>query len=244
MTAMGELANSVGAILSRVERRSEVAAQNISNATTPGYRRVLSFDSLIGTNTTRSLDEISPDRSIGTQTTIDLTQGQLQTTGNQFDLALSGDGFFVVRSPEGEVLFTRAGQFQRDGEGHLVTGRGFVLQRAGGGDLTVDVGDVQILGDGTVIQGEDSAGRVGVVTVGDPTVLSYTDNGLYTAPDSAVRPKHDVSITQGALEASNVSLGVEMISLMEAMRQAQAGQRVMQTYNDMLGHSITTFGQV
>lgn len=231
---MGAYLESVGDILSRVERRVEVAAQNISNTSTPGYKRAVSFESLVA----------APDGTpSGLTMAIDFAQGQPQTTGNSNDLAISGSGVFAVRTKDGDVLYTRQGQFQRDAEGHLITAQGAVLQQRGGGDLDLKPGDFKVLSDGTVIQAGDPIGQIGLVALSDPMAVRLTDTGLYSAPEATVSQMETASVRQGALEASNVNMGPEMMAIMAALRQAQSGQQLMNTYDDLMGRAISTFGQ-
>ena len=243
---MGAFVDSVGDILSRVERRVEVSSQNISNLSTPGYKRAVSFESVLDPQGA-SVDGYDTASNIGADTdvkvAVDTTAGQQMNTGNPGDLAILGAGFFSVKATSGSLLYTRQGQFQRDASGHLVNAQGCVLQQIGGGDLVLKSGDFQVLNDGTVLQSGEAVGRIAIVDLSDPSAMSYAEDGLYSAPDQAASVMSDPSISQGALEASNVSLGAEMISIMAAMREAQSGQRLMSVYDDLMGRAISTFGQ-
>ncbi len=236
---MGAFLESVGDILSRVEGRVEIAAQNISNSATPGYKRQISFESLIGAPDTDALTGLVQ----GPSQAIDFASGQLQDTGNPNDLAISGTGFFTVRTPGGETLYTRQGQFRRDEDGHLITANGAVVQQRGGGDLALKPGDFKVLDDGTVVQSGEPVGRIGIVDFVDAKAVRLSQDGLYSAPDATVTALDTASVRQGALETSNVALGVEMMTIMAALRQAQSGQHLMNTYDDLMGRAITTFGQ-
>lgn len=238
---MGDFSDSVSVILSRVERRVEVAAQNISNLSTPGYKRAVGFESILDTPADETVG-LSAAAS-GFQLAVDVTPGELQNTGNPGDLAIVGAGFFSVRTHEGHLLYTRQGQFRRDADGYLVNTQGGILQQQGGGDLVLASGGFTVLGDGTVLQAGEAAGRVAVVTLSDPSAVRYDENGLYSAPQDTALPMDAPSLAQGALEASNVSTGAEMITMMAALREAQSGQRLMGIYDDLLGRAITTFGQ-
>ncbi len=241
---MGDLADIAGSILARVERRVEVASQNIANVSTPGYKRAISFERLLSPQ-----DDVSfnlPADAIRTSLAglaIDTAPGQAQNTGNPDDLAILGAGFFSVRSGDGALLYTRQGQFHRDAFGHLVNAQGGVLQQAGGGDLVLGPGDFKVLGDGTVLQSGDAVARIAVATLSSPEAIAYTTDGLYTAPEGTASAMDIPEVAQGVLEASNVSLGSEMITMMAALREAQSGQRVMSVYDDLMGRAITTFGQ-
>lgn len=172
---------------------------------------------------------------------VDFTAGKMQNTGNSLDLALSGRGFFIVRS--GDVTqYTRAGAFSRDADGHLVTPGGAVLQ-ANGGDLTVGMGPLNILADGTILQDGQPADRLAIADFADPHVLQPSGAGTFTAPDGAAREAASPQIRQGVLETSNVSTADEMLSVMSALRSAEAGQRAVQVYDDLMGRAITAFGQ-
>jgi flagellar basal-body rod protein FlgG len=240
---MGAFLDSVGGILSRVERRVEVAAQNISNATTPGYKRAISFESLAGAPDIDALADEASRFGATPAMTIDFASGQLQDTGHATDLAISGGGFFTVRTAGGETLYTRQGQFRRDGEGHLIAAGGAVLQQRGGGDLALKPGDFKVLDDGTVVQAGEPVGRIGIVDFVDAKAVRLSGDGLYSAPDATVTGLDTASVRQGALETSNVALGSEMMTIMAALRQAQSGQHLMNTYDDLIGRAITTFGQ-
>jgi len=243
---MGAFLDSVGDILSRVERRVEVAAQNISNSATPGYKRTLSFESLVAAPDIEALtdgESLMGGLPQAASLAVDLASGQMQNTGNPTDLAVSGAGFFTVRTAGGEVLYTRQGQFHRDESGHLLTAQGAVLQQRGGGDLMLKPGDFKVLDDGTVIQSAEPVGRIAVADFSDAKSVTLAEDGLYSAPDAAVAADDAAGVRQGALEASNVALGAEMMTIMSALRQAQSGQHLMNTYDDLMGRAITTFGQ-
>lgn len=243
---MGDFAEIAGCILSRVERRVEAASQNIANVSTPGYKRAVSFETLLNPNAVDGGENDPVDMwtaSFAPRLAIDTTPGKPQNTGNPGDLALVGAGFFGVRSQDGALLYTRQGQFHRDAFGHQVNAQGGVLQQSGGGDLVLSPGDFKVLEDGTVLQAGDPVARVAVFNLSRPDAIAYSQDGLYTAPDETVSALEMPSLTQGALEASNVSLGTEMITMMAALREAQSGQRVMSVYDDLMGRAITTFGQ-
>ena len=242
--SMGAYLDSVGDILSRVEKRVEVAAQNLSNATTPGYKRAISFESLVAIQGAgKSGEGALGGTALGPSLTFDFTPGKSENTHNPNDLAISGSGFFTVKTTDGQVLYTRQGQFQRNAEGQLVTPQGDVVQESGGGDLALKPGAFTVQSDGTVIQAGEPVGRLGIVDLSDATAVRLTADGLYSAPDSAVTDMDSATVRQGALEASNVSLGPEMLTIMAALRQAQSGQQLMNTYDDLMGKVISTFGQ-
>lgn len=224
-----------GAILSRATQCVEVSAQNVANATTPGYKARRQFAELLAS------DASSPVLNApASNTHIDFSPGQLQNTGNSFDLALSGPGFFVVHSENG-TFYTRNGQFSKDADGRLVTPEGMALQSLSG-DLLVHSGNPKILSDGTVLDGNEPVGRLAVVNFADVTAIHSAGAGVFTASNDAAQPANP-QVRQGMLEASNVSTADEMIATMAALRGAQSGQHVVQVYDDLMGRALTAFGQ-
>jgi flagellar basal-body rod protein FlgF len=223
-------------ILARCFQRAEVSAQNLSNMTTPGYK-ALRWSALVSA----SPNESSASNVPNTGTAIDFSEGHLQETGNPLDMALSGAGFFVVRSDQG-VFYTRDGQFTRGPDGTLRSANGMILQSASGGDLALAGGNPQILEDGTVLEAGQPVAQVGTVDIADTSALRPLDGGVFAAPQAAVSPSH-VQIRQGMIETSNVSTAGEMIAIMAALRGAESGQKLMQVYDDVMGRAVSIFGQ-
>lgn len=229
---MSGLVDIASGILAQSEGRAEVSAQNLSNTTTYGYKRRVSFSSLM-----------SPmAQSPASSTSIDFTPGKLVDTHNPYDLAIAGDGFFCVRGPDG-MLYTRQGQFRREADGRVVTTQGYALQTRDGGDLTVKGDHFQVMEDGAVLDGGQPAGRLAIVDATDRRVATPTEGGMFSAPASAMVTLDSASVRQGVLEASNVSTGEEMVNIMEALRRAETGQRLVGVYDDLMGRVLNSFGQ-
>jgi len=228
-----------GIIIAQATQRVESAAQNMANMTTPGYKARLRFQGLVDNSQAGLVT--APSASQDDVSAIDFTAGKLQHTGNPLDLAISGAGFFTVRTEDG-ILYTRSGQFSRDAEGRLITPDGAVLQSSGG-DVQVDGGNISILPDGTVQQNGQPVTQLAIAVFDDPRVLKPVGAGLFSAPSGAARDAAGQQIRQGMLEASNVTTASEMVSLMAGLRSAETGQRVVQIYDDLMGRALTAFGQ-
>lgn len=220
---MPDLVAAASAILTQSERRVEIVGQNIANATTPAYKRRIPFVQMLN----------GVDGSQGTDSTvtpvIDNRPGKLVVTNNPFDLALTGPGVFALRDASG-LRFSRQGRFSRNAEGQLVDTLGGVLQLASGGDVTVTSNDFEVRMDGSIVQKGEARGRIAVYAA----VEGVTDGPAEPALAPGVR--------QGAYEASNVTTGDEMVTMMEALRRAESAQRVMITYDELMARAITTFG--
>ena len=233
---MTQITEVAAQILSRAERRAEVAAQNITNASTPGYRRRIGFEETLAAS--------APAFAAGADArdAMDFTAGQLATTGSQTDLAIAGDGFFAVRGND-ETLYSRQGQFRRDDSGRLVNADGLALQTLDGGDLIVGDGDFQVSADGVVTRGGEAIGRIALFDFNDRGALSMQRAGLFAAGTAEPVRVEQPGIRQGMLEGSNVNTGDEMVAMMEAVRRAETGQRLVNTYDDLMGRALNLFGQ-
>ena len=207
-------------ILSRLSaqtRTTQVLANNIANADTPGYRaeRPLFAAHLTGAGADRVA--YSLDRA----TWRDTSGGPIATTGNPLDLALRGEGFFAVETEAGE-RYTRAGRFTLDGEGRLTDAEGHAVLGVGGTPIAFGPGDtrIEVQGDGTVRSEGGVVGRLRIVRFADPQRLRAEGNRLFAAddqPEEVARPQ----IVQGAVEGSNVSPIAEITRLTQDVRDFQ-----------------------
>jgi flagellar basal-body rod protein FlgG len=117
-----------------------------------------------------------------------------------------------------------------------------VLQ-ATAGDFVINGSDMQVLTDGTVVDGGEPVAQLAIVNFGDPSVLDAVGSGLFTAPSGSAVEVASPEVRQGMIEASNVSTADEIISVMAALRGAESGQRVAQVYDDLMGRAEAVFGQ-
>jgi flagellar basal-body rod protein FlgG len=213
------------------QRRLEVVSSNIANTSTPGYKRQVSFSELI---------EGAGGMNLSVRS--DLAQGKMSATGNPLDLAISGGGFFQLRAGE-ELLYSRHGQFRRAEDGTVVTPQGHRLQQVGGGDLVLDRAEVEIRADGTVLDAGQVVGRIAVLAPAEASAAEPIGGSLFLVAGDAVEEVPAAELRQGMVEASNVSMGEEMVAMMAALRHAESGARLIQVYDELIGRAITTFGQ-
>ncbi|MEL6365288.1 MAG: flagellar basal-body rod protein FlgF [Pseudomonadota bacterium] len=216
----------------------DVTANNIANMSTDGFQREgLLFDDflLAGGN------DVSPVASTDiTGRFVDLDQGSLVKTGRELDVAVEGDGFFRIQTPDGERL-TRSGSFHIDAEGGLVTSQGFsVLDDAGAQVVLPESSEpISIARDGSISIGDAPLGRIGLVSA-DPEALSRAGGSLYAA--SGVRPATG-SFVQGFLEQSNVNPVAEITRMIEVQRAFELGQSLMSQEDDRITTTIETLGR-
>ncbi len=214
-------------------RRLENTSHNIANRTTPGFKSGgVSFDGALGAAETSHRASVT-----------DFSAGAMRVTGQPLDLAIAGAGFFRMRGADG-LYYTRAGQFARDGEGRLVDAQGLILQSADGRDLIVGAASIEIADDGTIIENGAPVARVGLFEVAPDAAMARMGGAYFTADAAAMVDAAAPLIRQGMLEGSNVDLPGEMLATMAALREAEAGARIVQVYDSLIGQTISTLGRV
>lgn len=230
---MADLIESARAILSVSERRMEATANNVANLTTPGFKAQRLYSDVVSDVSTHA-----PSKS--EMTRADLAQGKLTRTNNPLDLAIGGPGFFRLMGADGTIVYSRQGQFRRDGEGRLVNVQGLALQSADG-DILIGSPDVQILADGTLLSEGAAIAKITLFQPAEGTTPKPMGGSLFAFAEA--EEVGEPQLHSGMVEASNVALADEMVALMEAMRSAEGGARLVQTYDDLMGKAINTFGQ-
>jgi flagellar basal body rod protein FlgG len=177
---------------------------------------------------------------------IDFSQGLLQSTGNSFDLALSGKGLFVVTGPSGP-LYTRNGSFHMDEQSRLVSAEGYPLQSPDGVPLQLDPAkSAEVSTDGTVLQGGQPVGSLQIVSIQDQGSLAKVGHSYFRMLDPAAKPSpaKDVQVHQGKLESSNVSPAESAVRLVSVMRQFEMLQRAISLGAEMNRKAVEEVARV
>jgi|Deesub1362A_J573_1020465.scaffolds.fasta_scaffold00118_48 flagellar basal body rod protein FlgG len=173
---------------------------------------------------------------------IDFSPGKMHRTGEPLDLAIDGEGFFVIQKEDG-IFLTRDGRFSRDEEGRLVFQGMPVL----GQDGEIFLGDepVRISHDGTVEQGGRALGRLRIVRVSSPQQLVPVGEGLYRIPDGvSIEELPGGRVLQGYLEMSNVEPVLMMAEMIDTLRGFEFLHRLIQTVDQLSQRAVQTMGRV
>ncbi len=250
------------------QRKIETIANNVANANTSGFKR----DEVVFKEHLTALDkgledidlpskEFKPEdfyRSQGAQNSfvkVDRTytiheQGQLSPTGNKFDMALSGKGFFEVQTPNG-LRYTRNGNFNLDSQGKLVTLDGYPIlaKSESNGDIEsryikipaeTRIKDLSITNDGSIFINGEMNNQLSVVEMQDIHALKKEGNSLYINNGGDENIKRDINtlVYQGFTEQSNVNAIKEMSELIRAHRHFENIQKAIQTYDSISGQAV------
>lgn len=219
--------------------RQDAIANNLANIDTTGYKR----DEAIGISFRERLlyaidrQGIAPIgyTSPGVQVSevhTDLRPGSYLVTGNPLDVALSGEGFFLVDGPGGPYL-TRSGSFTKDAEGFLVTAEGeYVLGERG--IIPLHGGKVDIAEDGTVYVDDLPVERILVVRPEDPAALEKVGHNRFRLQGGWQRAGMETLVLQGQLERANVNPIQEMVKMIEVTRAYETNQKTILVMDDLM----------
>ena len=242
-------------------KRLDVIASNLANASTNGFKQDrLAFESVLAGNqnppavpAAKTADPILLQERMVT----DYSAGTLMQTGNPLDVALQGDGFFAVRTPDG-VAYTRQGNFRLASNGTLVTADGYpVLSKAGerpeeGQPIVIDIagqaggGKPVVDSQGGVTLNGEPVATLAIFDFPKPYKLNKAAGTLFVAGEGATPQVASplTSVAQGSLEQSNVNSVAEMVQMVEASRYFETCQRVVRNFDDMAAKAVNDLARV
>ena len=239
------------------QTKLDVTSNNIANVSTVGFKKSsVNFSDLMyqteraAGSSSSSSTQVPAGTDVGLGTRVSstprmFTEGDMQTTTNPMDVAITGNGFFQVTLPTGEIAYSRNGSFQLDNEGKLVTGDGYPLS----GDLTIppEATAINIAGDGTVtatVPNETAAvtvGQIQLATFANPAGLTPLGNTLFaptvasgTATTQTPGTGAAGTLLSGSLEMSNVNVVQEMVDLIAGQRAYEINSKVIKAADEML----------
>ncbi len=216
----------------------QTIANNIANISTTGFRREgVIFSEYIKAGAVPD-DSVSMAAARGRH--LDLSQGTVSPTGGTFDLAIEGEGFFLVETGDGQRL-TRAGSFLPGDTGDLMTPDGHLVLDEGGAPIFVppDARSVSVATDGTISADGRPVSKIGVVLPGDTGDLTREGSTLFST-GSGVEPVEFPRVLQGFVEASNVNPVIEITRMIEVQRTYELGQALADREGKRLTSLIDT----
>ncbi|MCW3038681.1 MAG: flagellar hook-basal body protein [Solirubrobacterales bacterium] len=230
---------SAAAGMAAQQQRMDAAANDLANTSTTGYKHVrIAFRDLAyaaaghgGTS-----DVLLGGGAGATAIGRSRSQGALKTTDQPLDVALQGVGYMAVKGRDGRPAMTRDGELGTDDKGRLVTANGLLLDPP----ISIPAGtapsDIKIAADGRVTAAGRPVGALRLVTVPNPSALEGGPDNTFlanAASGAAAAAPRTTTVTQGALEGSNVDLGQAMVDMMDAQRGFELASKAI-TYQDQL----------
>jgi flagellar basal-body rod protein FlgG len=227
-------------------KQLDVLAHNLANVNTPGFKKdTISFESVLAASPLLG-NEVSEDSPLLIQEkyAIDYSPGQIKVTSNTFDIALDGDGFFTINTPQGKA-YTRQGNFRLDANSKLVTADGYEVL-GGGGPIVINGSSVTFDEKGKILVEGQESGSIDVVDFPKPYDLKKVGSALFMPNDPGATPQaaRDTRVKQGYLEGSNVISIEEMVRMIETTRSSESCQKMIQNYDQMTGKAVNELGKV
>ncbi|MCI5937330.1 MAG: flagellar basal-body rod protein FlgF [Eubacterium sp.] len=246
--------------MSNEQKRLDVISNNMANSDTIGYKdeRVSSqaFDQVLAIKVrdgsqayhNQAIGHLSLGVKVGEVYT-DYSQGSVRETGNTFDLALSGKGFFTVnvtdKNGDTHTRYTRNGQFQLTKDGVLTDADGNRIQGQAG-DIVINPSakNVTISADGTITADGTVVDTLKIVDFEDYDYLKKYGNTMYEPVDGATTIDASTEVLQGYTEQSNVNVVKEMVDMITITRAYEANQKVIRSYDSMLDSAVNQVGRL
>ena len=246
------------------QKRLDVISNNMANADTTGFKKqgvtsqafddeltIRIHDNNAYNATKKRIGNMSLGVKIG-ETYHDLSQGSLRETGNTYDLALSGDGFFTIQTTNKQGVtstkYTRDGSFTVNVDGYLVTKDGDYVLDTNGNRIQIPgaqtAADVTFDQRGNVIVDGQTVATLGIANFSNPQALLLYGENMYEATPEAGLVASTATVHQGYLEMSNTNVIEEMVDMITITRAYEAGQKMIQTVDSTLQKAVTEIGRV
>ncbi len=239
------------------QTRLNVVSNNLANVSTTGFKRSRAvFEDLLYQNVRQVGAQTSQDTTlpsglylgtgVRTVATEKLhTQGNIVQTENSLDIAIQGRGFFQIQRPDGQIAYTRDGNFHLDAQGQLVTSNGYLVQP--GITIPENTRSISIGVDGVVtviVAGNPQPNQVGAIQIADfinPAGLEPVGENLFLETASSGAPQAGTpgqqglgTVLQGSVESSNVNAVEELVNLIETQRAYEMNSKAISTTDQML----------
>jgi flagellar basal-body rod protein FlgF len=208
-----------------LERKMDIISNNIANIDTNGFKsdHMMFHEYVVNSQKQPPLSMVEDYGNYR-----NLNPGPIQHTGNPLDVALNGNGFLAVSTPNGEK-YTRNGAMSVNSQGQLINSNGDLMADTGGSAITIpqDAGNISISDNGTITTNLGQAGRLKIARFSQPQQMTPIGNNLFETKESAVEDD-TTTVHQGALEGSNVNAVMEMTNMIDVMRKYESVAQILQ----------------
>jgi flagellar basal-body rod protein FlgF len=244
--------------------RQDLITNNLANVNTAGYKQDRAFirelvtadlylneNQIASSGTPPPMVNTSPPAfraSVGNSSQVvqmqtEFEQGEIEVTGVDHNIAIKGDGFFTVETPEG-IRFTRGGNFQMDPDGNLATVQGYQV-RGADGPLNIQGGKLKVLQNGDVYINNNIVGTLLISDFEKPYALNKVSDNLFAPQEGATaQASENFTIHQGTLERANAHPIDQLVSMIEVQRHFELGQRAIRLQDETLQKAVGQVGRI
>jgi flagellar basal-body rod protein FlgF len=230
--------------------RNDAIANNLANVNTTGYKKNVALSKDFASVLVQRINDGDQALNIGSMgmgavvneiTTVQ-SKGALRFTGNKFDLAVEGQGFFMVQTPFG-IRYTRNGEFTRNEQGELVNSEGYRVLGENG-VIRINGNNLHISDDGQLVVDDNPVDRLQIVDFAEPKNLIKEGVSLFNAESARQQRLPVGKVKQGYLEASNVNVVREMVDMLAGYRAYELNSKLVQAHDQLLEKAANEIGKV
>lgn len=230
--------------------RTDVIANNLANANTAGFKKDVAVNKEFASILITRINDGAAPASIGSagsgvmidEVATNQSGGLMRTTGNDFDMAIGGKGFFTVETPQG-VRYTRNGTFAKNMQGELITQDGYrVLGQ--NGPIRIKGGKMVVSDDGRVLVDNSPVGKLRLVEFDNEKQLTKEGASLFAVAAGQNGKPATGGVRQGMLEMSNVNVIGEMVNLISSYRTYEINGKVVQSHDQLMGKAANEVGRL
>lgn len=230
-------------------------SNNIANASTAGFKNQATVESSFGEHLIARLssNEAISEKNIGKGSYItinssvytDFSQGAIEETGRSIDMAIEGDGFFLLKTKDNEEVLSRNGQFEIDDENNLaLKGVGKVLDENKKA-ISIESSDFTVDSAGNIKVGESSVATLFISSAGELEKLTSTGNGVYKSEGGYTKEENaNYSVLQGALEKSNMNISQEMSKVIAGQNRYNSCSQILKIYDRINEMTVNQIGKI
>lgn len=231
------------------EMKMDIVTNNLANANVVGFKKDrISFNEFLNQAESKKVPQnMSKPQIVDTgliTIKTDMEQGDIRSTGNSLDMAIFGDGFFKVNTPQG-IRYTRKGNFSLDSGGSLITREGYNVMGKNG-PISIIGSNIDVDGAGKIVSDGGEAGQLDLVGFDNDEDLLKEGSGLYRhkndEPGTTI--PSETRVKQGYLELSNVNIVEEMVKMIQSLRAFESYQRSIKVLDSIDNKSINEVGKL
>ncbi|WP_058486004.1 flagellar basal-body rod protein FlgF [Defluviitalea phaphyphila] len=236
-------------------KKMDVISNNLANVNTTGFKKDIVVTHSFPEELTKRINDRKGDfpnnENIGRMSLglyvdeihTNYLQGSLKETNNSLDLAIQGEGFFVVETQDGTEMYTRDGSFVLSPDGRLMTKEGnFVVGE--NGPIYLENGEIRVDDYGNIYVEDELIDTLQIVEFENPETLRKVGDNLLERTEETTEKDVKSTILQGFLEASNVNVIREMVDMITATRIYEANQKAVQTHDETLSKAVNEVGKI
>jgi len=237
------------------QKAIDAISNNITNAATTGYKSQSTAESSFGEHLVSRMtplpgagnSNIGPGAfmTVNSQAYVDYTQGMLENTGRSVDIAIQGEGFFVINSEKyGEVL-TRNGQFELDADGDLILPGVGKVQSEGGRDINLETSDFTVGKDGTIYVDGRDVEKINIASGKDnPELVKIGQGSFFNAEGYERADENEFFLIQGSIEKANVNIAKEMSRIIAGQGNFTSCTQILKIYDRINELTVNRIGNI